>query len=181
MTRTIAAAIFALLAVTAPAHAAYVTELGASVDLNLGSSTQLTGTFDLGWLPVGFGGAACCRVNDYYFTNPPSLSLNGVPVTLTGIPENAFPSDGTIGIFVPSIGPLDFYILGINTNFLPPNPTFANFLLDGSPATSGTVTVNSETLATPLPAALPLFGSAFAGLGGIGWLKRRKVSTNRKT
>lgn len=25
----------------------------------------------------------------------------------------------------------------------------------------------------PLPAALPLFGSALAGLGGFGWLKRR--------
>jgi hypothetical protein len=26
----------------------------------------------------------------------------------------------------------------------------------------------------PLPAALPLFGSAVAGLGGAGWWKRRK-------
>jgi hypothetical protein len=68
-------------------------------------------------------------------------------------------------------------LLGIDTDFLPPNPTFANFLINGTPATSGTVTVNSETLATPLPAALPLFGSALAGLGGFGWLRRRgKVS-----
>lgn len=28
----------------------------------------------------------------------------------------------------------------------------------------------------PLPAALPLFGTAIAGLGGAGWWKRRKVS-----
>jgi hypothetical protein len=32
-------------------------------------------------------------------------------------------------------------------------------------------------LATPLPAAFPLFGTALVGLGGFGWLKRRgKVS-----
>jgi hypothetical protein len=45
-------------------------------------------------------------------------------------------------------------------------------------ATSGTVTINSETLSpVPLPAAFSLFGSALAGLGGFGWWKRRgKVS-----
>jgi hypothetical protein len=32
----------------------------------------------------------------------------------------------------------------------------------------------------PLPAALPMFGSAIAGLGGAGWWKRRKESRNRK-
>jgi hypothetical protein len=31
--------------------------------------------------------------------------------------------------------------------------------------------------ATPLPAALPLFGTALVGLGGVGWFRRRgKVS-----
>jgi hypothetical protein len=42
------------------------------------------------------------------------------------------------------------------------------FLINGTPASGGTVTVNSETLATPLPAAFPLFGTALAGLGGVG-------------
>jgi hypothetical protein len=32
----------------------------------------------------------------------------------------------------------------------------------------------------PLPAALPMFGAAVAGLGGAGWWKRRKDSRNRK-
>ena len=32
-------------------------------------------------------------------------------------------------------------------------------------------------VATPVPAALPLFGTALAGLGGVGWFRRRgKVS-----
>jgi hypothetical protein len=33
----------------------------------------------------------------------------------------------------------------------------------------------------PLPAALPLFGTALAGLGGAGWLGRRKVSADTVT
>ena len=41
MTLTLAAAIFALLAVSTPAHAAYVDTLDASVDLNFGSSEEL--------------------------------------------------------------------------------------------------------------------------------------------
>jgi hypothetical protein len=188
MNRTIAAAIFALLAVTTPARAAFIDTLDASVNLNFGSTTQLTGTFDLGWLPIdsgrNYGGE---RVNDYYFSDPPNLSVNGFPLTLSGLPPASGPGDGTIGIFIPSGGTVALYFLGLNTNYLPPNPTFANFLLGGIPATGGTVTVLSETChgggvcssvsAVPLPAAFPLFASALAGVGGFGWLKRRgKVS-----
>jgi hypothetical protein len=171
---TFAAAVFALLTMTAPAHAAFVSDLDADLNLNFGSSTQLVGSIDLTWLPVGFGGAACCRVSDYILLDS-SLSLNGVPLTPTGIGQNAFSYDGTtVEIFAP-VSPFGFPVFGINTDYLPPNPTFSNFLLAGTPATSGTVTVLSETLATPLPAALPLFGSAVLALAGLAW-RRGKVS-----
>src|SRR5438128_4949830 len=57
----------------------------------------------------------------------------------------------------------------------PANLNFADF----GGATGGTVTVLSETLGTPLPAALPLFGSGVAGLAGFAW-KRRKVSVSAR-
>src|SRR5271169_4962665 len=50
------------------------------------------------------------------------------------------------------------------------NLNFADFV----GATGGTVTVLSETIATPLP-ALPLFGSAVLALAGLAWF-RGKVS-----
>jgi hypothetical protein len=50
------------------------------------------------------------------------------------------------------------------------NLTYADFV----GATSGTVTVVSETFATPLPATLPLLGCAVLGLVAFAW--RRKIS-----
>src|SRR5271166_4863785 len=129
-----------------PAHAAYITALDADLDLNFGSSTQLVGSIDLGWEPVGYMGAACCRVSDYFATDQ-NLTLNGVPIMSTYIGQNAFSYDGTtIEIFTKGFG-FGLGTLGINTDYLPPSPTFSNFLLDGTPATGGTVTVLSETLA----------------------------------
>jgi hypothetical protein len=96
---------------------------------------------------------------------------------------NAFP--GTIGWFLLPGDPTPLH-LGLSDG-LPPDPTYQNFLLGGlatlSTPNGGTVTVTSETLATPLPAAFPLFGSALAGLGGVGWIrkKRVKVSHNRRS
>ena len=39
---------------------------------------------------------------------------------------------------------------------------------------------NTPLNPVPLPAALPMFGAAVAGLGGAGWWKRRKDLRNRK-
>lgn len=179
MLTRIAAAIFALFAVTAPAHAVmvdYDDTLDANLNLNFGSSEHLTGELGLQWLPIVTG---CCRSSDYVLTSS-NLSLNGIPLVSAGIPPNAGPAN-TVEFFTGPSGQLqvfpgnDFVILGLNTNFLPPNPTFANFVLNRTHGTSGTVTVNSEHLiATPLPAALSMFGTALAGLGGAGWWKRRR-------
>lgn len=171
---TFATVIFSLFAATSPAHAAYVQTLNANIDLKFDSSTELTGAIGLEWLPVGFMGAHDDRVVDYVFNPyPPDLSVNGVHISPVGIPDDAFPAPwGTIGVLAP-FGGTPFHAFGLNTSYLLPDPTFANFLWDGTPATSGTVTVLSETIATPLPPALPLFGSGLIALAGLGYRKRR--------
>lgn len=46
----------------------------------------------------------------------------------------------------------------------------------GSSNAPSSVTVNAPVAATPLPAALPLFATGLAGMGVLGWRKRRKVA-----
>jgi hypothetical protein len=83
MKRTFAAAIFALLAVTTPARAAYVDTLDATLDLNFAGG-ELTGGLDLSWEPLGGinGGRLLNDVNNYEITGS-NLSLNGAPLPLT--------------------------------------------------------------------------------------------------
>ena len=82
MTRTFAAAIFTLLAVTTPSHAATVDELNATIDLNFPSTGTLTGTLDL-------------TINPYYYSylqsgamggDPPIYSINGSSLSINGTP-----------------------------------------------------------------------------------------------
>ena len=47
-----------------------------------------------------------------------------------------------------------------------------------SPSRNGTATTSAASVVTPIPAALPLAASALAGLGGLGWLKRRRSATD---
>lgn len=153
MTRTLAAAIFALLTITAPAHAA-VLDLTDSVNLNYLNDGNLTGTvtFTEGFPPT------------YYFISG-DLSLNGTQLIQV-------PTGPNLAIFVdpaPPTGPIFF---SLPADF--PNLTPFDF-----GAISGTVTILSENVSpTPLPAALPLFGAALAGLGGVGWIRKKagKVS-----
>jgi hypothetical protein len=126
----------------------YVDTLDASLDLNFGSSEHLTGELGLQWLPTA--NLQCCLNDNNYNITSSNLSLNGSPMTLTGIPKNAFPS--SIGTFTTALSPLNLVVLGLTTNFLPPNPTYANSTLNRAPGTSGTVTVNSEHLNSHSPA-----------------------------
>jgi hypothetical protein len=174
---TFAAAVFALLTVAAPAHAAYVSDLVANVDLNFGSSEELIGSIDL----TRVTNPPKCCFSGPYFLSASNLSFNGSPLTPVGIPLNAG-KFGTVGWFTSPTNPSWLFDLVVNTAYLSPNPTYVDFALGtvsgfsvAGTATGGTVTVLSETLATPLPAALPLFGSAVLGLAGVAWY-RGKVS-----
>ncbi len=59
--------------------------------------------------------------------------------------------------------------------------TFASLVTTGgtreNPAAFGPALDNVSISATPLPAALPLFGSALGGFGLLGWLRRRRTAT----
>jgi hypothetical protein len=174
MTRTFTAAILALLIATAPAHAAIVETLDANLNINYGPSWNLTGTIDLVANPsYGFGPTTA-----YEFSG--DLALNGTPLQVRNdIPPIAFGDSGLAGLTDPDL-PNTVLPFLLSSPSLPPNPTYDYFLLAGLPGsisepTGGTVTVTSETPPlVPLPAALPLFGTALAGLAGFGWIKRRR-------
>jgi hypothetical protein len=169
-----AALLLAILTSTAPAHAAYVSAINADLDLHFINGDELTGNINL-TLNTPY---AAAHLGPWQLVG--NLSINGLPVSTccdfrAGVP-------GTVAILVmpPSGCCYDFIV---NTAFLSPNPTYLDFglgpLFDASyhyTATSGTVTVLSETLATPLPAALPLFGSGVMMLAGVAWRRRGKVS-----
>jgi hypothetical protein len=176
MKHTFAAALFALLAVTAPAHAAYVSYLDADLDLHFINGDELTGNINLALnTPYAAAHLGPCQFGG-------NLSVNGIPVSRccdrrAGVPD-------TVVVLATEQGGCCYDFI-VNTAFLSPNPTYLDFglgpVFDASyhyKATTGTVTVLSETLATPLPAALPLFGSGIAALAGFGaWRRRGKVST----
>jgi hypothetical protein len=180
MIRTFTAAVFALLIATAPARAALVWEEIDTIDLTYPNNTTLTGELNI-------RDAAPFVVGAYVPEESSSLRLNGNPLTFvtsgTGFPfESLFQNCcASITFFVPppnSPGtptPYGEVLLGL---------TVPNIFLNGVPPTGGTITTQfcvdnscGAISAVPLPAALPLFASALAGLGGVGWLKKRgKVS-----
>src|SRR3954469_3684111 len=160
MNRIIAASLFSFLAVTAPAHAAVV-ELVDAVNLIYPFQGNLTGTFTFRLLGPPYSNGSFL---DYFYAG--EVSLNGMALTeITG----SLPTGYDIFARPDGGGPL---FVAVNVAHIP-NLTYADF-----GAESGTVTILSiDGIATPLPAALPLLGTALAGLGGAGWLKkRRKVS-----
>jgi hypothetical protein len=74
-----------------------------------------------------------------------------------------------------SIGPItgsSFKATGVSF------PTSAGTLIITSPATSGTATFTAVVTppSVPLPAALPLFATGLAGLGLLGWRRKKKAA-----
>ena len=74
---------------------------------------------------------------------------------------------------------------GLNLLNLSNDPNFAALswsaaeYIDGTSSyRSGGATFTAVSVVTPIPAALPLAASALAGLGGLGWLKRRRTQVD---
>jgi hypothetical protein len=176
-----AALLLAILTSTAPAHAAYVSAINADLDLHFASGDELTGNINLLLNPNPHAAAILGPWTG--IGTSLDLSVNGTPLNvLPGIVASAGPVPGIVAILGSPFGPeFDFIV---NTAFLPPNPTYSDFGLrpyygpfSGDPtATGGTVTVLSETVAAPLPNALPLFGSGVMMLAGFAVRRRGKVS-----
>jgi hypothetical protein len=151
-----AAAVFALLTVAAPAHA-YTIAI-ESLDLNFGNGYQETG--NLGISVSKFPFVPCCEF--------PTLSFNGSPIPVANFASG---EAGRLYQFSQPI-PSTTYLLAFNSaNF--PNYTFSDFSLNGVTAVSGDVSVASVS-SLPLPAALPLFGSALLGLAGFAAARKSR-------
>jgi hypothetical protein len=181
MKRTIAAAIFALLAVTASAHAATV-DFDYSVNLDFPAYTRggtpitnvMYGIVDFSLNPSN---------GDYYIDGSQDLSMGGAFFIEPG--DSNTPPVSTAPFFVNGSSTVfpGLYSFSVNTGTFP-NLNFSDFMFSGQQAVGGTVTAcpsSGACAVTPLPAAFPLFGSALAGLGGFGWLTRRgKVSRTQR-
>jgi hypothetical protein len=168
MFRTMAAAVFALLTVTAPAHAAFVTL--EDLNSNFGNGYQAIGEF--GVLP-NIGGSEGPFPTLYFDSSP--LAVTPVFSEYEGHVFYGPPGSAPFGTY-------DFAYTGFVAPYFAPS-TFADFRLNGVPAVSGTVSCISEegqpcsfpaSAATPLPPALPMFGAALLALGGFAWRSRRQ-------
>jgi hypothetical protein len=175
LSRIFAAAVFTLLTMAGPTHAATV-RLEDYIDLNylpgnpkFAAGGEFTG--DIAFLQVGPLGFGLAPPGSWIGGG--SLQRNGFPITSFAASLICAPPIACAEYFVPA-GPIDSgeFIITVNSNHFP-NLTYADFGAD-----SGTVTIVSETgfSPVPLPAALPLFGSGVLALAGVACRKRGKIS-----
>ena len=139
---------------------------------------QISTTFDDGGLMTGSfdfdsgtlsnidittsgGNMAAHYTNGIYFSNSDPW---------TGDRQAFYLSSGSyyLSIFNPSVDP-DFPAL---------NWLSEEYINGTSSYRSGGATFTAASVVTPIPAALPLAASALAGLGGLGWLKRRRTQVD---
>jgi len=117
-----------------------------------------------------------------FYTYPASLSLT-LPTlsfsgdfTITSLQENLTTDVVSIGftsvdtsLGLVATGDL-FFTAGGDISTLNAQQPYFNYPFGEAPVT-GSLTINT----TPLPAALPLFASGLAGLGLLGWRRKRKA------
>jgi hypothetical protein len=177
----VAAVLLAILTSTAPAHAAVVFDaVTEAVNITFANGYTLTGElnydfFDSPTIFYGFPhpGPTGLFLNgaDLFSTNgaPDGESINGVWANPGNIPGHGSGPGATA----------DLYAVLAD---LPNNLTVGDFFLngtpfvftDGIPGVSGSVECVNGCGATPLPAALPLFGSGVMMLAGFAWRSRGK-------
>jgi hypothetical protein len=175
--RFCAAAVFVFLTVTAPARAS-TTAIDA-VNVTFANGYTLTGE-------MGFFYDVFIPGYSFPVPGPTGLYLNGQGYFAScGAPDGS----DLCGLFwnpppVPPSGSPLFAVIGINLADVPNNLTFADFALLSSKlgpplyaGVSGTVSCVSrcDINAVPLPAALPLFGSALLGLAGFAAYRSRRT------
>jgi hypothetical protein len=177
MTKKLAIAVaFALLTLTAPAHAATI-DANDIINLNFGNGLIASGS-------IAFNQIHLNSPYLSFYPNPSvNLYLNGTPLPRF---QNPFPPLGDPYYFVdpldfgPPNSPGDFFAeLAWPAGSLP--TSVLDFTLNGRPAVSGDVTVTftdelSPPSPVPLPAALPLFGSAVLGLAGFAASRSRRAT-----
>jgi hypothetical protein len=173
MKRTFAAALFALSIVTAPAAAATVDYLNADLNLMVlplnGTVHQLQGNITL----ISNGNNQ--KYGPYEFLGS-DFTLDGNPLSFAPVPG---PNENFLFFWGPN-NTLPLYTLSINfadvgnlvipgTNFTTPGAFAFGLGVPPIGPADGDITILSETIsAVTLPSALPLFGTALAGLGGVG-------------
>ena len=103
-------------------------------------------------------------------TSSGSLSYNSIQAPLLAAADYSYAGlDDTLQVFNAETS---LTILNFTTN-----PTFLTFsYLYGGVITFSSFNGLVEVTATPIPAALPLFAAAVAGLGFAGWRRRKTVA-----
>jgi hypothetical protein len=173
--RAFAAAIFALLVVAAPTRAATITwDLNATAEpgqFPQWQGEQLTGVIDwntttstpIDWTISGVGPTVftnnCTSATCYWALFGDGVLGGNEPVNFDFITPN---SKGAV---------LDYGITALNG---PASLLYIHGYVGSGVLGTFSGTLSAQPSAVPLPAGLPLFGTALAGLGAVGWFKKRR-------
>jgi hypothetical protein len=193
MNRTFAAAIFALLVLSAPARAATIQWNLSNITPVEAVGVTVTGFFDFDTT------APCCLPSEmpsyaFRLTDNGSTIYNFIPSNSVfediggGGSSLEFVLENT-GATITNIDTLYFTLdAGLDGTLGPAlNLTGTNFATLFSSSKFGLQyfqlqgqLVEAPISAVPLPAALPLFGAALAALGGAAWISARTQDDNHK-
>jgi hypothetical protein len=167
MRRTFAAAIFALLAITVPPAYAYTFGIeDFNLNLTYPGSLNLTGNLNIQ--------LSAPSVPAYLPQQSSMLSVNGTLLSplITGGPGYIYYPYDAITYFTLSLADLNYG----DPLLLSPS----DIQLNGLTALSGTVVCTANCAGavspTPLPAALPLLGSALLALAGFAAYRSRRAA-----
>jgi hypothetical protein len=185
MSRTIAAAVIALLTVTAPADAATIQwDFSGITPFESVAPITITGIFDFDAaspcclsseipdynLTLVYNGSTIYNFtpsNSFFETEPPTFVLENNGATITNLqsilfnPSNAAELDGTLG------STINLSRTNLAALFTSAKYGFVDLQLQGQ-------LVEAPVSAVPLPPALPMFGAALLALGGFAWRSRRQ-------